>query len=109
LVSGFKENMQAALRRRFLPDEIDKYIFLDKRGDLTLRYGDGNLKVQATCWEFFFLSRTLGGLGARPQEEMERRIADCFRFEVGDTSVCKMKLTTPVAFAPDEEAYYFEG
>jgi hypothetical protein len=109
LLSGFKENLQVALRRRFLPDEIDKYIFRDARGDLTLRFGDGDLKVQAKCWEFFFLSRTAGGLDPDPLAELQSRIAECFRFEVGDTSVCRMKLLTPVDFTPDEEAFYFEG
>jgi hypothetical protein len=109
LLQGFIDNLQAVLRRRFLPEDIEKYIFVDGRGDLSLRYGDGEVKLQARCWEFFFLWRARRLLGRDLMAGVQALFAECFRFEMADTPICRMKVVKPVEFTPAEGAFYFEG
>lgn len=115
LLRGFIENMEAVLRRRFLPDDIEKYVFRDPprfpggNGDFSLRWGDGEIKVLATCWDFFFLARTRRPLDRDRIADIQRRFSECFRFELANTPICPMKVLTPVQFDPSDEAAYLEA
>jgi hypothetical protein len=109
LFEGFVENMSGVLRNRFLQFDFEKAIFFDEMGDLSLRTGDGEVKVQASCWELFFLSQRQRPLGQNRMAVVQQYIAEVLKFAIEDTGVCKMKVDTPVDFAPDENACYFEA
>ncbi|HVY60198.1 MAG TPA: hypothetical protein VHF22_01035, partial [Planctomycetota bacterium] len=110
LVGGFAENTLSVLRQRFIedPDDIERTIFREPSGDLSLRSGDGEVKVRGKCWEFFFLWRWRRPLGANPRATLQAMFNECFTFELADTTVCKMKVVEPVEFDRGDDAYYME-
>jgi hypothetical protein len=109
LFASFLDDMTAVLRRRFLSDEIERQVYLEPDGDFSLRGGDGEVKVRAKCWEFFFLSRLARPLGPDGPAALRALFGDFFRFEIGDTAACRMKVETPVAFEREEGAAYLEA
>src|SRR5690606_32891980 len=106
LLLGFVENQEAALRGRFLPDDIDKYIWIDDRGDFVLRYGDGDVKVRATCWDYFFLFRDRRDLPRDGLEASKDAMGEMFTFVFEDTGVCPMMLIETASFDPAHGAAY---
>jgi hypothetical protein len=106
---GFVQNIGAVLRNRFLQFDFEKSIFLDGAGDLSLRTGDGEVKVQASCWELFFLSQRRRPLGQNRMAAAQAFVSEVLKFPIEDTPVCKMKVDMPVEFGPDEQACYFEA
>ena len=114
LVVGFMENLISTLKTRFFLDdeEPERKMFVEPDGDLSMRTGDGEVKVRAKCWEFFFLFRQRKWIGASKKDRRKALLAlfsECFNFELGDTSVCKMKVFEPVDFEVKHESCYLEG
>ncbi|MFC1707020.1 hypothetical protein ACFL59_09410 [Planctomycetota bacterium] len=106
LLLGFAENQESVLRGRFLPDDMEKYIWQDKKGDLTLRYGDGEAKVVAKCWEYFFIFREKRDLPADRVKAIQEVMGDVFQFVFKDTSVSPMQMDDVIDFELDFGVHY---
>jgi len=114
LVVGFMENLISTLKTRFFLDdeEPERKMFIEPSGDMTMRTGDGEVKVRAKCWEFFFLFRQKRWIGASKKDRKKALLGifeECFNFQLADTSVCKMKVYETVDFSARQDAHYLEA
>jgi hypothetical protein len=109
LLLGFIENQGAVMRGRFLPEELEKYIWIDPRGDLVLRYGDGDVKVIARCWEYFFLFRDRRELPRDRVEAIQQLMGSSLTFAFADTGVSKMSLDETLNFDPVHGAHFIRA
>jgi hypothetical protein len=109
LYEGFVEGMCAVLKPRFLPADLDKVIHLDTDGELTLRWGDGHVKVRARCWDLVFIEREGTPLTPNDPEAVDRALSGFVTFGLHHQGRAQVVRRQPVRFDDDTAASYLEA
>ncbi len=111
VVSTFRDNMDDVVKWRLLPNEVERHIFVEAAGDLSIRYADTDVKLRAKCWEFFFLYRKRRPLVSVSPEARRRSLSalleQAFRFPIDNAQGGVVAAVEPTRFEPAEGAAHF--